>query len=284
MYKKTKTTNKTLCVPGKYHDERLDRVLQELTNLSRKKVKALLDEGRILLNGRKVVIASWMTNTGDRIEIRPEETTAVETLPDAAKYFLKVVSEDASLLIVEKDSGIPCEPSAISTRPSIVSIVNAYLKRKLPHLSHHYVGLVHRLDQETSGLMVYTKTKEANKITDQFKRHTIQRKYLAVVQGRIKGENGTIEGYLKKSDLLKGGKKVSLGTAASGRLAVTNFRVMERYGDATLIEVHLNTGRTHQIRVQMASIGHPVVGDKIYGEGGRFLFPRQALHASYLGF
>ncbi len=271
--------------------ERLDRVLQTLTGLSRKKAKFLLDQGRVKVNGRKVIIASWQMKTGDAIEVASDQ--GPESMPAAGKHFLKVVFEDAALLVVEKDAGIGCEPSTIAMRPSIVSIINAYLNRKYPHLKHHYLGLVHRLDRDTSGLMVYTKTKEANKITDQFKRHTIRRKYVAVVKGRVGKEQGRIEGFLKKSDLLGGGRKVALGTSYSGQKAVTDFRVLERYDAATLVEIHLNTGRTHQIRVQMASIGHPVVGDRIYGHphpgplprGEREIkFPRQALHAATLKF
>jgi 23S rRNA pseudouridine1911/1915/1917 synthase len=263
--------------------QRLDRVLPILLGLSRKKVKMLLDGGRIFVNGRKVVIASWKLKSGDKVEVAGEETAA--PAPEAKKYFLKVVYEDPDLLVVEKDAGTGCEPSTVATRPSIVSIINAYLHRKYPHLKHHYLGLVHRLDRDTSGLMVYTKTKDANKITDQFKRHTIKRKYLAVVAGRVERDQGRVEGFLKKSDLLKGGKKVALGTQASGQKAVTDYRVLERYGHATLVEILLNTGRTHQIRVQMASIGHPVLGDRIYGhQKDTIPFNRQALHAGYLRF
>jgi 23S rRNA pseudouridine1911/1915/1917 synthase len=264
-------------------ERRLDRVLPILLGLSRKKVKGLLDEGRIFVNGRKVIIASWQTNAGDKIEVASDEGPA--PTPEAMKYFLKVVYEDTDLLVIEKDAGIGCEPSTIATRPSIVSIINGYLKRKYPHLKHHYLGLVHRLDRDTSGVMIYTKTKDANKVTDQFKRHTIKRKYLAVVAGRVSKDQGRIEGFLKKSDLLKGGQKVALGTAASGQKAVTDYRVLERYGHATLVEILLNTGRTHQIRVQMASIGHPVLGDRIYGhKKDTISFSRQALHAGYLKF
>ncbi len=277
--------NVAIMVPKSESDERLDRVLQSRLKISRKKAKALLDGGRILVNGRRVVIASWNMKAGDKIEISSEEET---NQPEAGQYYLKVVYEDPDLLVVEKDAGVPCEPSKIATRPSIVSIINAYLKRKMPHLKHHYLGLVHRLDQDTSGLMIYTKTKEANKITDQFKRHSIVRKYQAVVDGRIEDNQGTIETFLKKSELLPGGKKVALSTPASGQKAVTLFKVVERYGDTTLIEVRLNTGRTHQIRVHMASIGHPVIGDKIYGHRGEGSgvrgFSRQALHAAFLGF
>jgi len=278
---KLAVSSKVRTVYAAIDGERLDRALQTLTGLSRKKVKSLLDQGRVRVNGRKVVIASWVVHTDDKIEVVTEETNAAG--PEAEKYFLKVVYEDADLLVVEKDAGIGCEPSKLAMKPSIVSIINAYLKRKYPHLKHHYLGLVHRLDQDTSGLMVYTKTKDANKITDQFKRHTIKRRYRAVVEGRIPDDEARIESFLKKSDLLKGGRKVTMATPEAGRVAITDFRVIERYDKATLVELSLNTGRTHQIRVQMASIGFPVMGDRVYGNK-ESKFPRQALHASYLKF
>lgn len=254
-------------------------------------MKRLLDEGRIAVNGRKVVIASWEVGPRDRVDVLKEAPVAH---PTADRFYLKVVYEDADLLVVEKEAGVLCEASPIATRPTMIEIINHYLKRKFPPLKHHYLGPVHRLDQETSGLMVYTKTREANRISEQFKQHTIGRKYLAVVAGRLEKESGRIEGFLKKSDLLRGGRKVKASTPASGQRAVTRFRVLERYENATLVEVVLNTGRTHQIRVQMASIGHPVLGDKIYGKEETHLggdvesaaprFQRQALHASFLGF
>jgi 23S rRNA pseudouridine1911/1915/1917 synthase len=258
--------------------ERLDRFLQEALKISRKKAKVLLDQGRIFINGRKVVIASWEMKAKDRVTVQDVTTEA-----SADRYYLKVVHEDDDLIVVEKEPGIACEKSLLATRPTMVAIINAYFKRRMPHLKHHYLGLVHRLDQDTSGLMIYTKTKAANKIADQFKRHTIKRKYMAVVQGRIEADGGKIEGYLQKSDLLTGGKKVKLSTKEAGRPAMTIFQVKERYPNATLVEIQLDTGRTHQIRVHMASIGHGVVGDKIYGDK-KSSFPRQALHASVLGF
>ncbi|MBI2499876.1 MAG: RluA family pseudouridine synthase [Deltaproteobacteria bacterium] len=258
---------------------RLDRFLQEKTSLSRKKVKGLLDQGQIYLNNRKVVIASWQVKQGALIEIRKE--TGLRH-PTADKYFLKVVYEDSDLLVVEKDAGVPCEESPQATEPTILEIINAYLKRKYPHLKRHYVGPVHRLDRDTSGLMVFTKKREANKLTDQFKRHVIKRRYLAIVEGAVEGERGKIEGFLQKNQILPGGRKVKPSTIASGKRAVTYWRLKERYAAASLLEITLNTGRTHQIRVHMASIGHPVMGDKIYGHGGGL--QRQALHASFLGF
>lgn len=259
---------------------RLDRYLQKETALSRKKVKGLLDQGQVYLSGRKVIIASWQLKAGNFVEIR--EPTLQH--PASLEHFLKVVYEDPHLIVVEKDAGTPCEPTSLATTPTLVEIINAYFKRKQPYLKGHYLGPVHRLDRETSGLMIYTKIKEANRISEQFKQHTIVRKYLVVVTGKVEKEAGTLTSFLKKSDLLKGGQKVKLSTPASGQKAVTHWRLKERYDKASLLEVSLNTGRTHQIRVQMASIGHPVVGDKIYGGGDTFPFARQALHASWLGF
>lgn len=268
--------------------KRLDRCLQQWTEFSRKKVKGLLDQGKIFVDGRKVVIASWQIKNRMRIEVREQPTLRH---PASLEHFLKIVYEDNDLLVVEKDPGILCEPSALATQPTFVEIINAYFKRKYPALKTHYLGLVHRLDRDTSGLMVYTKTRAANlPLADQFKRHTIVRKYLAVAAGRMEKDDGEITGYLKKSGLLGGGQKVKLSTPAAGQKAVTRWRLIERYNRASLVEVALNTGRTHQIRVQLASIGHPVVGDRIYGrsvenhELPTVNFPRQALHASYLGF
>ncbi|QQR79349.1 MAG: RluA family pseudouridine synthase [Deltaproteobacteria bacterium] len=278
----------TYQVASLYHGQRIDRVIQSMTAMSRKKVKALLDHGQVWVNQKKIVIASWEAKKGDKIEIRTKEELSENPI-SADEYFLKVVHHDKDILVVERDAGVPCETSLISTRPTLVAIINAYLKRRYKHLPHHYVGLVHRLDQDTSGLMVYSLSKDANKIISQFKKHTIQRKYLAIVQGSLKKSEGTIKSYLKKSELLKGGKKVTESTEESGQLAVTQYRLIECYPRASLVELTLNTGRTHQIRVHMASLGHPVIGDKVYGakpKGDERLisFPRQALHASYLAF
>lgn len=272
--------SKSFLVETEEAGNRLDRFLQTQTGLSRKKVKKLLDEGRIRINDRKVIIASWIVKKGQTIAI---QEAGVLSDPNASEYFLKVAFEDAALLVVEKDPGVPCEPTPQSTRPTIIEIINAYLHRRYPHLKGHYVGPVHRLDRDTSGLMVFTKKKEANRLAHQFKNHTIKRRYLAIVSGRLEQEEGTIRGFLQKSSLLKGGKKVKASTSHSGKEAITHWRLLERYPKSSLVEITLNTGRTHQIRVHLSSLGHPVIGDKIYGER-EARFARQALHASFLGF
>ncbi|MBI1909719.1 MAG: RluA family pseudouridine synthase [Deltaproteobacteria bacterium] len=265
-------------------DQRLDRYLVQKLSLSRKRVKALLDRGKIFINGHKVVIASWEVNQGDKLQVFSERS---EEDPSQTKpQFLKVAYEDSDLLIVEKDAGIPCEKSPVAWRPSMVAMVNQYLKKTHPHLPAHYVGLVHRLDTDTSGLLIYTKTKEANKITEQFKKRTVVRKYLALVEGRVEGEKKVLEGYLAQANL-PGGKKIKLVPKGKGKRAVTTYTVLERYGKATLLEISIKTGRTHQIRVQLAAIRHPILGDRIYGSTASrdgSSFKRQALHANTLCF
>ncbi len=263
---------------------RLDLFLKEhMPNCSRKQAKRLLDGGLVRVNGRKTVIASWELQSGDKIEVAEDSDTGV----DVAKYFLKVVFEDNFLLIVEKDAGIACETSPLDLKPSLVQIVNAYLKKQNPGIVKPYLGLIHRLDKETSGLMVYSKKPVANRISKQFKDHTIQRRYHAVVHGQVDRENGAISTYLDKVDQPGGAKMMVVKRTPDAKKAETLFRVIERYSQASLLELIPKTGRTHQLRVHLAHLGHPIVGDKLYGNKNRVAglnMKRQALHASVLGF
>jgi 23S rRNA pseudouridine1911/1915/1917 synthase len=262
---------------------RLDIFLKErLPDCSRKEAKRLLDAGRVRVNGRKTVIASWELKVGDQVSIADDSESNI----DVSKYFLRVVHEDEFLLVVEKDAGIACETSPLSLKPSLVQIVNAYLLRNAPNETKPYVGLIHRLDTETSGLMVYTKKKVANRISAQFKTHQIQRRYQAIVCGRLERENGVIKTFIEKCDQ-PGGLKVRVAQRGTGKKAETLYSVLERYSDATLLDIIPKTGRTHQIRIHMAHIGYPVWADKLYGsDEKRYLkyVKRLALHASILGF
>lgn len=275
-------------VTNREDGQRVDLYLTKvMAPISRKKIKGLIDEGRLLINSRKVVIASWALEQGDKVELLAE---GAEDLSQNQPQFLKVIYEDADLLVVEKDAGVACEKSAVAWRPSMVAMVNQYLKRTHPYLVAHYVGLVHRLDTDTSGLLIYTKTKQANKITEQFKQQTVVRDYLALVEGRVEREKGVLQDYLVQAEL-PGGKKVKLvekekGASPKGKKAITWFKVLERYSQATLLEVSIKTGRTHQIRVQLAAMGHPILGDRLYGSASELSknFKRQALHATRLLF
>jgi len=246
---------------------------------SRKAAKRLLDQGRVRVNGRKTIIASWELKKGDEVWVASDERPPL----DASRYFLKVIHEDDDLIVVEKDAGIPSETTAQTLKPSLVQIINAYLEQQAPPGTKPYLGLIHRLDTDTSGLMVYTKKKAANKISLQFKDHSIIRRYHAVVLGQVEQEHGHIKVPLAKVGQ-GGGRKVQVAPRGQGLTAETQYRILERYQEASLIEVMPTTGRTHQLRVHLAHIGHPIVGDKLYGVKGGPRFKRQALHAAVLGF
>lgn len=262
------------------NEMRLDQFLAQAMKVSRKKAKQLIDEGKVFLGDRKIIIASWKVQKGEKWELKDP---AEAQLPRRKRY-LKVYFEDPDLLVVEKPPGVACERSAQTLSSTLVDDINDYLRRAHPEIEHPYVGLMHRLDRETSGLMVYTLSKAANDLSDQFKRHTVGRRYMALVEGQIKKAEGTIETSIVKDLSAKGKKMKTLpgkGASREGR-AVTYFRVVERYRDATLVEARLETGRTHQVRVHFAGLGHPVLGDKLYGS--KTHLPRHALHAAHLEF
>jgi 23S rRNA pseudouridine1911/1915/1917 synthase len=267
-------------VTEKEQDLRLDQFLSDKLGISRKKVKQLIDAGRVFMGPRKIIIASWQLQKGDRIEIK---ASGMGSLPRRDRY-LKIYYEDPDLLVIEKPPGVACERTAQTLTSTVVDDVNDYLRRSHPEIKYPYVGLMHRLDRETSGLMVYTLSKRANVLAEQFKRHSIGRSYLVLVEGNLKKDEGRIDLGLVK-DLEARGRKMkaltSKGIPKASR-AVTHFRVVERYGKATLVEARLETGKTHQVRAHFASLGHPVVGDRLYGS--KLHAPRQVLHAAYLEF
>jgi 23S rRNA pseudouridine1911/1915/1917 synthase len=284
---------KSLKVTKKQHEQRLDLFLAEQLSVSRKKVKALIDQGRIWAGEKKIIIASWKLQEGDTVEVRDKDDGA---LPRRKRY-LKIWYEDEYLLVVEKPPGVACERTGQTLTSTVVDDLNDYLRRAHPGKPYPYIGLMHRLDRETSGLMVYSLSKQANRLARDFRFHQIERKYLAIVEGAMKSSEGRINRPLQK-DLRRGGRKmktaaVSLPTGRpavragrqgdlTAQRAVTDFIVKQRFPQATLVEARLLTGRTHQVRVHFASLGHPVMGDKLYG--GRAQVPRQMLHASHLEF
>ncbi len=262
--------------------ERLDLFLKEASGLSRKEVKRQIDAGRVSINGRKVVIASWELEKKDQVSLQTEDNTLS---PASVKnYFLKVIFEDDFLLVVEKESGIACEKSATDYKPSLPEIVYQYLKRAHPTHTHPFVLPLHRLDRGTSGVMVYGKDKKVEALLNDFKQHNIHRTYVALVEGVPKMSRGTINVALVKTPSSKG-KKMHIAKNEEGKSAVTEYEVIQKYTGQSLVRLNLKTGRTHQIRAHLAHIGHPVVGDDIYGKKqAAHLTGRLALHATELGF
>lgn len=267
---------------------RLDKYLVEkLRGVSRHSVKELIDMGRVKVNGKRVVIAKWEMAEGDTVEVRiyERERRERDTSGPQEKYrgYINVVYEDGDLMVVEKPAGALVQTGSTGGGgPTFVDSLRDYLKRK--HKSRGaYVMPVHRLDKETSGLMVFAKSKVGEKLIDQFKGHTVERGYLAVVEGAVDGENGRIDAPIEKGDFGHG-RRAGISRTGGGARSLTLYHVKERYDNATFLVLDLKTGRTHQARVHLAHIGHPVVGDKIYGRAGSIGFGRHALHSSLLVF
>lgn len=276
-------TMKHFTVEGAAVGKRMDLYLSEKTSQSRKAIKQLLDGGRVKLNGRRVSIAKWELKAGDIIELAADKQSERDRERRAGHKFIEVLFEDRDVIVVIKEAGIPVMDDAEGAPYTLVDQVRAYLRRKHPGSRGTFVKPVHRLDSDTSGVMVLAKSKIGEKLIAQFTKHTIRRLYQAVVRGRIESEQGKIDLPLAKGDF-GFGKKAAV--TPEGKPSRTDFRVLERYLDATYVELELHTGRTHQVRVHLAAKGHPIIGDALYGyEGSKNVaFPRQALHASLIRF
>lgn len=240
---------------------------------SRNRAKRLLDSGCVRIGGKRVYIAGWQMKAGDRVEVNEE------LKGKAKKAYVRILYEDRDIIVAEKPAGIVSASSDPKDRSGFADQIKGYLRRKYKTAS--YLKPVHRLDAETSGVMVFAKSRAGEAIEEQFKRHSIDRRYIAIVEGAVEKQNGRITAPLQKGEF-GGGKKVKVAARSEGVRAVTEYIVRERYADATLLDVRVLTGRTHQIRVHLSEIGHPIIGDKLYG--GKKAFPRQALHAYMLCF
>lgn len=263
------------------HDagQRLDKWLSSRLHMSRKKIKRFIDNGRVFVGSRRVVIAGWELEPHDRVELKPEESITAYS----EKSRVRVYYEDRDIIVVEKPLGLPSVPKEGVKQDNLLSRIRAYMHRKFQDGPKSFVSPLHRLDAETSGVMVFALSKKGLGLLDQFKNHSIRREYVALVAGSVKESRGVISLPLEKGNF-GGGRKVRAGR---GVRAVTEFFVRERYRNATLLNVHVHTGRTHQIRVHLAQRGFPIIGDRLYA--GRPLndaphFRRLALHAHVLSF
>jgi len=255
---------------------RLDQYLASVFPgpISRSHLKKLIDNGKVLVNGIQAK-PHHKVKPGERIEVSLEEP--VSSKLEGEDIALDIIYEDDDIIVINKQPGIAVHPG-----PGIRSgtIVNALLNhcKKLSDVNETRPGIVHRLDKETSGVMVIAKNNASHMaLAGQFKERTLTKNYLALVKGTVELDNGVVDLPIGRHPSNRQKMAVRYD---SEKKAVTEYKVLRRYQDSTLVMLLLKTGRTHQIRVHMAYIGHPVLGDEKYGSKGNF--PRQALHSYYL--
>ncbi len=272
--------------------QRLDKALAEASGLSRERIKALMGEGRVMLGGKTVSQASHKPTAGTAFEIHVPETAPAEA--QAQDIPLTIVYEDGDLIVVDKPAGLVVHPAAGNLDGTLVNALLHHCAGQLSGIGGvARPGIVHRIDKDTSGLLVVAKTDAAHEgLARQFADHSIERAYLAIVAGLPMPPAGTVQGWIGRSDHDRKKMAVLHELNKRGKHAVTHFRTLETFTGAALVECRLETGRTHQVRVHMASIGHPLLGDPVYGRATPRLrpiltqlhFARQALHAAVLGF
>jgi len=266
-------------VEQEHSKQRLDSYLARKLpkEFSRSYVKKLIDGNFVLLNN-EVVKSCYKVKSGDQIQVTIPEP--VETNIIAENIPLDIVYEDKDLLVVNKPAGMVVHPAAGNFSNTLVNALLYHTKDLSGIGGVQRPGIVHRLDKETSGLLVVAKTDFTHQdLAKQFRRHTVKRKYIAFVRGIIQLDQGTVEAPIGRHPRQR--KKMAVKFSDSKR-AVTHYKVVRRYKDYTMLELTLETGRTHQIRAHMTYIGHPLLGDATYSK--RHGVNRQALHAISLGF
>ncbi len=270
---------------------RLDRALAAtFPTLSRERLKALIRSGALERSGAAVRDPATKVRGDERFLLAVPEPEPPHNVPQDIP--LRIVFEDEHLLVVDKPAGLVVHPAAGNRDGTLVNALLHHCEGSLSGIGGvARPGIVHRIDKDTSGLLVVAKTDVAHEgLAKQFAAHSIDRRYLAIVSGVPKASEGTIDAPLARSAANR--KKIAIVEGGRGKRAVTRWRRVAVLKDAALVECRLETGRTHQVRVHMASIGHPLLGDAVYGGVGKthrkllneLSFHRQALHAAELGF
>ena len=275
---------------------RIDKALADATGLSRERIKALIAEGHVTIAAAPATSASAKVQAGQTFSVRIPPPDDPQAYPQDIPVV--VVFEDEHLIVVDKPAGLVVHPGAGNPDGTLVNAL-------LHHCAHNgggqlsgivgvaRPGIVHRIDKDTSGLLVVAKSDAAHEgLSRQFADHSLERAYIAVCAGHPKPSAGTINERLGRSDGDRKKMAVLPKDSSRGKHAITHYRLLDAMDYCSLIECRLETGRTHQVRVHLASIGHPLVGDPVYGRDPaplrpllkRLAFTRQALHAAVLGF
>jgi 23S rRNA pseudouridine1911/1915/1917 synthase len=267
-------------VDEKDRGERIDKYLAEIfVDKSRSFIQGLIEKDDIKVNN-KTPKSNYKLRALDEIEVTFSEPEVLRV--EAEEIPINILYEDKDVVVVNKPQGMVVHPAPGNYNGTLVNALLYHCKDLSSINGIIRPGIVHRIDKDTSGVLVVAKNDEAhNKLSDQLKDHSMKREYYALVEGRLKNDKGIIDKPLarNKRDRLK------IGIVEGGKRAVTHYEVLERFNGYTMIKCILETGRTHQIRVHMASIGFPLVGDPLYGfKKQRFKLKGQVLHAKTLGF
>jgi len=274
------STTIELLVPKDATRLRLDQFLaRELPRFSRSRLQQLIRKAFITLNGAAARPRD-LVRTGDRIEVNEPPLEKIDNQPEAIPF--DVLYEDEDLIIINKPAGLVVHPGAGHREHTLVNALLHHFPKLSGIGGKERPGIVHRLDKETSGCLVVAKTDEAHRgLSAQFAGRSVEKIYLALVAGKLRKSAGTIEEKIGRHPVHR--QRMSIGSKR-GRAAKTEYRVVRSSDEISLVECKLHSGRTHQIRVHLHHLGHPVLGDKVYGAKFAKDFPRQMLHAWKLGF
>lgn len=263
-------------------NERIDKFLSaQMPDRSRSYIQKLIKDGLVEVNGKQVK-ANYKLGSEDEVKLQIPELEVPDILPEEIP--LDILYEDTDLLVVNKPKGMVVHPAPGHYTGTLVNALMYHCRENLSGINGVMrPGIVHRIDMDTTGSLLVCKNDRAHQIlAEQLKDHSITRRYEAIVHGNLKEDTGTVNAPIGRHPTDR--KKMSVH-APRGREAVTHYRVLEHFGNYTHIECELETGRTHQIRVHMASIGHPILGDLVYGPAKcPFRLQGQTLHARVLGF
>lgn len=261
--------------------DRLDKYVkaQMGEDTSRSQIQLWIEDGNLTVNGSPVK-ANYKIAAGDLIVLRIPEAEATEIVPEDIP--LEVYYEDSDVIVVNKERGMVVHPAPGHASGTLVNALMYHCKDLSGINGELRPGIVHRIDKDTSGLLMAAKNDKAHSsLAAQLKEHSVTRKYFALVHGNLAHDQGTVDAPIGRDPH---DRKMYTVIERNSKPAVTHFQVTERFGDYTLLELKLETGRTHQIRVHMKFIGHPLVGDPLYGRSKGIRMDGQALHAAILGF
>jgi 23S rRNA pseudouridine1911/1915/1917 synthase len=273
----------TLEVPQEHSGRRLDLFLMDFARdhnlgLSRSLIQKLISAGKVSLQDSTPLKPHHKIKAGERITLKIEEKKQSDLC--AEDIALEVIYEDEDLAVINKPAGLVVHPAPGNYRHTLA---NALLNRfkTLSDVNPHRPGIVHRLDKDTSGLLVIAKNNSAHlNLAEQFARHSVERKYVALVKGRVEFDEDIIEVPIGRHPYKR--KNMSVGFGKNTKYAKTYYRTIKRQNNLSMLQLRPFTGRTHQLRVHLAFLGHPVLGDAKYGKNNEFV--RLALHAQYIGF